>query len=94
MSKLTQRQAAAVDLLRARLNPQDAGFRGTAAVANALDSIRSYLDSYVLPLVEHIEHGDAWHDEHVAILRDAASVRAQRERGGFKATFGYDREKI
>lgn len=76
--RLTQTQAAAVDLLRARLDTGDRGFAGSAEVRVALDSIRPYLDSYILPLLDNIERGDQWHGQGATIKGDASAMRRRR----------------
>jgi hypothetical protein len=79
MPKLTKAQIAALTLLRARLNPNDAGFRASDDVRAAFDGpARLYIETRVLPLIDFLAEGPAWHGQAGTILWDAADVRHAR----------------
>lgn len=69
----------AVKVIRARLDPMDAGHAAANEVTTALMQIRPYLDTHVLPLLEQIENGaDKWQRDRIAL--DSAHVTARRAR--------------
>jgi hypothetical protein len=57
---LTQRQQRALDIIRARINPDEPGFRGSDHVERALRSehLSNYLQSWVYELLEVVATGN------------------------------------
>jgi hypothetical protein len=87
MPKLAQYQKDALDVLRARLNVLDPGFRGSHVVREGLTNAGTYIDSYVLPLLDLLEHGPAtWGSVMLHGLQgDAEFVRHARRRKSLPA---------
>jgi hypothetical protein len=75
LKNLTKGQATALALLRSRLDPRNPMFSADTVVRDALTSIRPYLDSWVLPLIEFAAEGEQWHGQAEGIARDYAQRR-------------------
>ena len=86
MPKLTNYQRNAIAVLRARLDPSHPGFNGAKCVRDALkceppyDNAGLYIRSWVLPLLDLIEHGPSYNGEADYVAHDAArAVIAKRK---------------
>jgi len=80
-TRLTKLQKDALDVLTARLDVNDPGFRGSDEVRSALSGpARIYIDSGVLPLLTVCLSGRQYCGQDHHIAQDAASVRIARER--------------
>jgi len=84
MSKLMQYQRDALEVLRARLDPRDAAFRGTEDIRAKLLAIGPYLDD-TIQLLEVIAEG-GFHGQREYVARHAHTVRAARLDGALKVT--------
>lgn len=59
MKNLTKTQRAAVELLRARLDPKHPMFAGSREVEQALSGpAKVYFDTWVLPLIDYLAKGE------------------------------------
>jgi hypothetical protein len=72
--RLTHQQANALLILRAKLDPTHAGFTATMEIRRALETMRPYLDSYVIPMIDFLE-GNGWHGQARDIQQQADRIR-------------------
>jgi hypothetical protein len=78
--KLAQYQQDALDLLRARLDPDDPGHAASAEVTQHLREMDVYLDSWVLSLIDVIAGKQDYYGQRDGIAAEARHVRARRKR--------------
>ena len=75
MKNLTKTQTAAVELLRARLDPKHPMFAGSKEVEQALTGpAKLYFDTWVLPLIDYLAKGE----EHFGQAEDIKAQHSQR----------------
>lgn len=77
MKNHTKTQLAALELLRARLDPKHPLFAGSNEVVRALSGeAKCYFDTHVLPLLDYLLKGESYYGEAATIVRDHASRKA------------------
>ena len=78
---MNQYQINLANIIKAHLDPNDAGFTGSESVRAALEATSLYLNTYVMPLVDHLASGGkgqvyAGHREHAS--NDASRIHTRR----------------
>jgi hypothetical protein len=73
---LTQQQAAALLVIRARLDPSHPGFSASDEVRAHLEGCRGYLEAWVLSYIDFLE-GSSWHGRAAHIKAEADRIRAR-----------------
>jgi len=67
-------------VLQAKLDPDHPGFTADKSVREALRSIRPYLQTWVLPLVEVAQGEHRWQREGIAVQADRVRGAIEREK--------------